>query len=392
MVSTGLDIVSKEFPRALAGKRIGCLCHSASITSGYEHCIEVFLRSPCRLCALFGPQHGMYGQTQDNMVEWEGTVHPTLNMPVYSLYGASRAPRPEMLAGLDAFVIDLFDVGARPYTYIWTVKLCMEACQKAGLPVWVLDRPNPIAAVPLDGPMLSESFYSFVGGAPIPLCHRMTIAEIATLLRRLYFPSVDLQVVWMDGWWRDSLWYETELPWVLPSPNMPCVETAIVYPGMVLLEATNMSEGRGTTRPFEIVGAPYFKTEEVLTELKKYDVRGCVFRRHDFIPTFQKWQGAYCRGIQVHVVDPRQYEPVYATAALLHAVVKTAGGQFVFKDPPYEYDAVHMPFDILAGDEGLRKALTQGDDLASLKTKWTESYGDFSNLFAGVSHYSEGKP
>ena len=392
MTSTGLDIVSIKFPPELTGKRIGLLCHSASITSRYEHCIDVFLRSPCTLCALFGPQHGMYGQTQDNMVEWEGTIHPLLKIPVYSLYGKSRMPGAVSLSGIDSLVIDLQDVGARPYTYIWTVKLCLEACIKAGLPVWVLDRPNPIAAVPCDGPVLAERLFSFVGGARIPLCHRMTIGEMVLLLKQRYYPSVDLRMVWMEGWWRNSLWHETGLPWVLPSPNMPTTETAVVYPGMVLLEATNMSEGRGTTRPFEIIGAPYMKTGTVLKEIKKVDLQGCVFREHDFIPTFQKWQGEYCRGIQVHVFEPRRFEPVFTTAALLHAIVKTSEGQFAFKDPPYEYDTVHMPFDILSGDETLRETLLQGGNLLELKNKWKDSYRDFNALFADISQYPEEKP
>ncbi len=391
MVVTGLESIIKNFPGALVGKRIGLLCHSASITSTYEHSISVFLRSPSQMSALFGPQHGMYGQTQDNMVEWEGTLHPALKIPVYSLYGKTRTPGNDALSKIDALVIDLQDVGARPYTYIWTVKLCLGACEKAGVPVWVLDRPNPIAAMPMDGPLLSERFYSFVGGAEIPLCHRMTIGEIALLLKREYFPGVDLHVAAMEGWWRNSFWHETGLPWVLPSPNMPTPETAVVYPGMVLLEATNMSEGRGTTRPFEIIGAPYFKPDKALEEVKKFDVPGCVFREHDFIPTFQKWQGEYCRGIQVHIVAPRKYEPVFTIAALLNAIIKTSDGKFIFKNPPYEYDAVNMPFDILSGDETLRETLSREGDLRELKNKWKESYRDFIVAFRDIARYPEEK-
>jgi uncharacterized protein YbbC (DUF1343 family) len=391
MTSTGLDIISNRFPEELFGKRIGLLCHAASITSCYEHCSDVFLRSPCTLSALFGPQHGMHGQTQDNMVEWEGTVHPALKIPVYSLYGKSRKPSPESLSRIDALVIDLQDVGARPYTYIWTVKLCLDACEKARLPVWVLDRPNPVAAMPFDGPMLSKRYFSFVGGAEIPLCHRLTIAEMALLLKKQFSPSVDLHIVTMEGWWRNSLWHETGLPWVLPSPNMPCVETAAVYPGMVLLEATNMSEGRGTTRPFEIIGAPYFKTGDVLNEVKRFDLQGCVFREHDFVPTFQKWQGVYCRGIQVHVTEPRKYKPVFTTGALLHAVIRTSEGEFAFKNPPYEYDSTHMPFDILSGDEMLRAILASGGDLVSLEETWKDARRGFFALSKEIAQYPEEK-
>lgn len=387
MTRTGLDIIAAEFPDALKGKRIGLLCHAASITSAFRHSVDIFSGSPCTLAAIFGPQHGVYGQTQDNMVEWKGYEHPVLKIPVYSLYAETRRPSAAMLEGLDAFVVDLQDVGARPYTYIWTVKLCMEACRKAGIEVWVLDRPNPVAAMGFDGPMLDSGFFSFVGGAPIPLCHRMTIGEIALLLKRLYFPGVKLEVVWMDGWRRNSLWPDTGLPWVLPSPNMPTVDTAVVYPGMVLLEATNMSEGRGTTRPFEIVGAPYFKADLVMAECASAGMAGAMLRRHDFIPAFQKWKGENCRGVQIHVTDARRFEPVAFAAAFLSAVVKTSGGAFAFKEPPYEYDAVHMPFDILSGDETLRTVIAGGGDVSMLKEAWRESYGEYGRIFRDVSQY-----
>jgi uncharacterized protein YbbC (DUF1343 family) len=389
MTRSGLDIIASKFPKDLKGKRIGLLCHAASITSKYVHAIDVFLKSPCKLSALFGPQHGMFGQTQDNMVEWRGYIHPVLKVPVYSLYGESRKPSAESLSGLDAFVVDLQDVGARPYTYIWTVKLCMEACAQAGVPLWVLDRPNPVAALPFDGPMLSDKFHSFVGGAPVPLCHRMTMGEMALLLKNLYFHDADVRVVWMKGWNRNSLWPQTGLPWVLPSPNMPSLETVLVYPGMVLLEATNLSEGRGTTRPFEIIGAPFLDVESILRQISSYNIKGCVFRKHDFIPTFQKWQGKYCRGLQVHVTESRKYEPVFTTAVLLQAVIKTSGGQFSFKQPPYEYDTVNMPFDILSGDTTLREALGRGVDLRQEKQTWRKSYKPFLALFKDVSHYPE---
>ncbi|HUI93905.1 MAG TPA: DUF1343 domain-containing protein [Chitinivibrionales bacterium] len=389
MTRSGLDIVAAKFPKELAGKKIGLLCHAASITSKYRHAVDVFLKSPCKLAALFGPQHGMFGQTQDNMVEWQGYTHPVLKIPVYSLYGETRKPGRESLSALDAFVVDLQDVGARPYTYVWTVKLCMEACSQAGIPLWILDRPNPIAALPFDGPMLSDKFHSFVGGAPIPLCHRMTMGEMALLLKNFYFPTVNLQVVWMKGWQRNSLWPETGLPWVLPSPNIPTFDTAVVYPGTVLLEATNLSEGRGTTRPFEIIGAPYLDADKLVKEIAPYDLKGCVFRKHDFMPTFQKWQGKYCYGLQVHVTDPRKYEPVLTTAALLQAVIKHSDGQFSFKQPPYEYDTVNMPFDILSGDTTLRNAFMRGADLRKEKESWKQSYKAFLPVFKNVSHYPE---
>jgi uncharacterized protein YbbC (DUF1343 family) len=286
MAKFGLDKFVADTPKPLVGKRAGVVCHAASIDSSYRHIIDILAESACGgaqsqshkplLTAIFGPQHGLFGQTQDNMVEWEGNLHPTLKIPVYSLYGEHRRPTQNMLDGLDALIFDVQDVGARPYTYVWTLKHCIEACAEKGIPLWVLDRPNPIGRIGVDGPMLSESFFSFVGGAAIPLCHRMTMGEMALLIKKLYVSGADIEVVWMDGWRRDSLWNDTGLPWVLPSPNMPTPDTAVVYPGQVLLEATNISEGRGTTRPFELFGAPFINAAELITTLNAQKLPGCL--------------------------------------------------------------------------------------------------------------------
>jgi uncharacterized protein YbbC (DUF1343 family) len=388
-VKSGLEIILNNFPNSLKNHKIGILCHAASVNSNYVHILDCFKHLPCTLSAVFGPQHGLFGQTQDNMVEWEGSIHPQLKIPVYSLYGAKRKPDGRILADIDSLIIDLQDVGARPYTYIWTIKLCMEACMEKGIAVWILDRPNPIGKLGFDGPLLSEDFFSFVGGAPIPLCHRLTIGEMAILLKNLYFSSLDLHVVWMDNWKRNSLLCETGLPWVLPSPNMPTLETAVVYPGMVLLEATDLSEGRGTTRPFEIIGAPYIKIDEVLKLLKSYSLPGCIFREHGFIPTFQKWQGKYCNGLQVHVTDPMQYLPVFTTVALLSAVIETSGDDFQFKQPPYEYELNKMPFDILAGSERLRLFLGNKGSLSTLSEEWKQGLDSFVPIFNDIAHYPE---
>lgn len=392
MTRFGLDCFLEDFPDALKGKKIGVICHAASVNSSYSHIIELLSSHPqCQLKAIFGPQHGIYGQTQDNMIEWEGAVDPVLNIPVYSLYGKVRKPAPFMLDGLDALVFDIQDVGARPYTYIWTLKLCMEACMEKGLPIWVLDRPNPIGCVPMDGPMLSEEYFSFVGGAKIPLCHRLTMGEMAVILQKSYFKDLKLEIVWMRDWWRNSLWHQTGLPWVLPSPNMPTIDTAIVYPGMVLIEATNMSEGRGTTRPFEIFGAPYIDMGAFKKNIFKHELSGCVFREHGFIPTFQKWQGKYCNGIQVHVTNAANYYPVTTTVAVFASVIQSSDGKFLFKNPPYEYETVKMPFDILAGDSSLRISLTDGMPLKEIVNSWKKSYRPFNELFKEIAHYSENR-
>jgi uncharacterized protein YbbC (DUF1343 family) len=223
------------------------------------------------------------------MIEWTGNLHPYYNVPVFSLYGENRKPTPEMLDNIDALIVDLQDVGARLYTYAWTLKLCMEACSEAGIPVWVLDRPNPVAGLCYDGPVLKEEYFTFVGGASIPLCHRMTLGEIALWLKEKYIASCDLNIVKMEGWNRSMFYNETGLPWVLPSPNMPSLQTAIVYPGMVLFEALNVSEGRGTTIPFELFGAPFINSQLLLDRLNDRNIPGCKFRIHNFIPTFNKF-------------------------------------------------------------------------------------------------------
>jgi len=391
MAQSGLDKLTSGFPKPLAGKRAGVVCHAASVDSSYRHVVDLLANNEnCTLAAVFGPQHGLFGQTQDNMVEWESAnPHPRYGVPVYSLYGRHRKPTAAMLDGVDAVIFDAQDVGARPYTYVWTLKHCMEACAERQIPVWVLDRPNPVALIGVDGPMLSEEFFSFVGGASIPLCHRMTMGEMALLIRKLYVKNADVNVVWMDGWRRGTLWRDTGLPWVLPSPNMPTLDTAIVYPGQVLLEATNLSEGRGTTRPFELFGAPFMNAADVISILQKAGLPGCFFREHGFIPTFQKWAGQFCGGIQIHVTDARTFRPVQTTAAILGAVIKLYGGEFKFKDPPYEYEYEKMPFDILAGDTSMRESLLTGESIDEMRAQWEEGYGAWGELFESVAHYEE---
>jgi uncharacterized protein YbbC (DUF1343 family) len=237
--------------------------------------------------------------------------------------------------------------------------------------------------------MLSPDYFSFVGGAQIPLCHRMTMGEMALMLKKCYFPEFELEVVWMKNWWRSSLWPQTGLPWVLPSPNMPTVDTAVVYPGMVLLEATNMSEGRGTTRPFEISGAPYVNSRRLIQSLSNQKLSGCLFREHGFIPTFQKWQGQYCNGIQIHVTSASDFYPVLTTVAVLKAVLNDNSDEFMFKDPPYEYETVKMPFDILSGDSTLRTSLLDNKPLAEIKAQWQQSYKPYFDIFNSVAHYPE---
>lgn len=391
MVKTGLDILAGNIPAGLRGKRVGILCHAPSITSDFKHIIDIFSASrDVSIGAVFGPQHGLYGQTQDNMIEWEGAEHRAPGFPVFSLYGKSRKPTPEMLNNIEAMLIDLQDVGARLYTYIWTVKLCMEACTESGIPIWVLDRPNPIGKVPWDGPVLKEDFFTFVGGAKIPLCHRMTIGEMALWIKGNYYPSCDLKIVWMEGWKRNSLFNQTGLPWVLPSPNMPTLNTALVYPGTVLIEGTNLSEGRGTTIPFELFGAPYLNTERLIKRIEEKNTAGCRFRKHDFIPTFNKFKAILCHGIQIHVTDPENYHPVAAMMEILDAIIETSPkDSLCFNPPPYEYENELMPFDILSGDSGMRKALVSRQDTRIERERWMYEIEEFRREFVRISFYGE---
>jgi uncharacterized protein YbbC (DUF1343 family) len=391
MVRTGLEIIAETLPGKLKGKRIGVLCHAPSITKDFYHITDIFLgRKDCRLSAIFGPQHGIYGQTQDNMIEWEGDRHPLFGIPVFSLYGRDRKPTPAMLKEIDVLLIDIQDVGARLYTYIWTVKLCMEACSEAGIPVWILDRPNPIGKLPFDGPVLKKEYFTFVGGASFPLCHRMTTGEMACWIKEKYHPACDLNIVWMEGWKRNSLYSETGLPWVLPSPNMPTLQTAMVYPGTVLTEGLNLSEGRGTTIPFELFGAPFINSVKLKKNLKGRKLEGCKFRVHDFIPTFNKYKDHLCHGIQIHVTDPGKYYPVSVAVEVFDAIIETSPqGSLQFNEPPYEYEEKLTPFDILSGDSGIRTTLLNRMDLKAEKERWKHEIEEFAKEFRRLSAYPE---
>ena len=391
MVITGLESILKEFPYQLKGKRIGILCHASSITKNFEHISDLFFRrKDCKLVALFGPQHGIHGQTQDNMIEWQSTKHPLSDIPLYSLYGMHRKPTPEMLNGVDVFLIDLQDVGARLYTYIWTVKLCMEACMEAGIPVWLLDRPNPIGRLPFDGPVLNEKYFTFVGGASIPLCHRMTIGEMALWIKEKYYECCDLNVIMMKNWKRSSLFSNTGLPWVLPSPNIPTLQTALVYPGTVLIEALNLSEGRGTTIPFELFGAPFINAEKLKKNLDERHIAGCAFRPHDFIPTFHKFCGELCHGMQIHITDIDHFKPVATAIEIFDSIIETTEKDaFKFRLPPYEYEYNLMPFDILSGDSGMRESLISRSNIGIEKERWEHEIEEFRKEFKHIAVYTE---
>lgn len=261
---------------------------------------------------------------------------------------------------------------------------------ETGIPVWILDRPNPIGRLPFDGPVLKKEYFTFVGGASVPLCHRMTMGEMALWIREKYYPACDLNIIWMKNWKRSSLFCDSGLPWVLPSPNMPTVQTALVYPGTVLIEALNLSEGRGTTIPFELFGAPYINSDKLKKNLNARHIAGCSFRAHDFIPTFHKFMGELCFGIQVHVTDIDQYKPVETALEIFDAIIETSEPDSLkFKKPPYEYEQKLMPFDILSGDSVMRETLVARKSLSIEKERWLHEINEFKKEFRQIAFYSE---
>jgi uncharacterized protein YbbC (DUF1343 family) len=351
-VSLPIDRLAGIWPGELRKCRIGAVLHPASVSASLAHSSEV-LRSHegslFQMKALFGPQHGYLGQTQDNMIEWRDFRHPQWGIPVYSLYGEHREPTPEMLQGIDALVVDMQDVGARYYTFIWTLFLCMKACARAGVAVVVLDRPNPIDAVTVEGPVLNPDYRSFVGLHPIPVRHGKTIGQLAEQFRREAFPDCRLTVLPMEHWDPAMHFQDTGLPWVLPSPNMPTPDTALVYPGMCLLEATNLSEGRGTTRPFEIFGAAFLDAPDLTAKLNRLGLPGVHFREAYFQPTFHKFHGELCGGAQIHVLDKASFLPYRTAVEILKMIRADYPDQFQWKPPPYEYEFRHLPIEILIG-------------------------------------------
>jgi uncharacterized protein YbbC (DUF1343 family) len=347
-----LDHLDELWPKKFRGARIGALLHSASVSSKLEHASRILERyndNLFRLAAFFGPQHGFLGQTQDNMVEWKSYEHPRLHIPVHSLYGERREPSAEMLQDIDVLLVDLQDIGARYYTFIWTMYLCMRACEQSGIAVVVLDRPNPINGVTTEGSLLNANYKSFVGMHPIRIRHGRTIGELAQQFQDEAFPKCRLWILPMKNWKR-SMWFDqTGLPWVMPSPNMPTLDAATVYPGMCLLEATNISEGRGTTRPFEIFGAPFIDAERLCNELNGLKLPGVFFRENYFQPTFHKFSGELCGGAQLHVIDRETFRPFCVGVEIIERIRKTYPEQFQWKQPPYEYEWKRLPIEILIG-------------------------------------------
>lgn len=374
-VLNGVDRLIRGGFAQLKGRKIGLVCNQATITKSGIHILDAMLpghhSSEFSIQAVFGPQHGIWGHTQDNMIEWEGYRDPRTGIPFYSLYGEHRKPPIEWLNGIDLLVIDLPDVGSRYYTFIWTTLLCMEACHEAGIPVLVLDRVNPIGRE-VEGNLMETGFESFVGLKPLPMRHGMTLGEIARRFRELYAPC-ELSVLETEGWDGVSRFSATDLMWAMPSPNMPTPDTALVYPGACLIEGTKLSEGRGTTRPFEIVGAEGFNGWSLAEELARAGLPGVVFRPIQFMPTFQKYAGRVCEGVFVHVTDADRFRPCLTYLWLIRECVRLFPEVFEWQVPPYEYEYVLAPIDILCGTDRLRLMIERASPLPDFETMLGES-------------------
>ena len=361
----------------LRGRRVGIVCNPASVTYGYAHVLDRAAAAGVRVGAIFGPQHGFRSDVQDNMIETPHVAAGRCRAPVYSLYSETREPTGEMLEGLEALVIDLQDVGTRVYTYIYTMAHCLVAARRHGLPVVVCDRPNPLGGVNIEGPVLDPAFSSFVGEYPIPLRHGMTIGELARLFNDHFGIGAKLEVIAMKNWRRASHYDETGLPWVMPSPNLPTLDGAMVYPGMVLFEGTNVSEGRGTTRPFELAGAPWVDPEPFAAALNQDGLPGVHFRPVSFEPTFQKHARTACGGCQVHVTDRATFRPVRTGVALIAAFRHANPERFAWRDPPYEYEHTKAPIDILFGSSRLREAVEQDTPAMEIASSWAAEVDAF---------------
>jgi len=366
---------------AMAGGRVGLVCNPASVDVAFRHSADLlFDDADVRLTAIFGPQHGFRSDLQDNMIETPHARDARRRVPVFSLYSETREPSAEMLREVDVLVVDLQDVGTRVYTYIYTMANCMRAASRHGVRVVVCDRPNPIGGVQVEGATLREPWTSFVGQFPIPLRHGMTIGELARLFNDAFGLGSALDVVMLEGWRREMYFDETELPWVIPSPNIPTLESAVAYPGAVLFEGTQLSEGRGTTRPFELIGAPWIDGERLADAMNARGLPGVHFRPVFFEPTFNKHARRTCGGCQIHVTERRTFEPVRTSVELIAEFRRQDSAKFGWREPPYEYEHEKEPIDILYGSDRLRTTVDATGDVTALIESWKPEEEAFRRL------------
>ena len=364
----GLSKLRDELLSELSNAKVAVLCNQASVDENLTNVVDILAGSRAKLIKIFAPEHGFFGAAQDR-IAIKNSTHPKYGIPIISMYGDtadSLMPKKEMLVGLDIVIIDLQDVGARYYTFVWSAALMMKQAAQAGVEIWVLDRPNPISGI-VEGPVQKDSYLSFVGLYPLPIRHGMTIGEILFYIAREYIPQAKLEVILLDGWKRDMWFDDTGLSWVPPSPNMPSLSTAIVYPGMCLLEGTNISEGRGTTRPFEVFGAPWIKSFELCERLNELKLPGVKFLPWRFTPMFSKYAGQTCDGAMMFVTDRKVFRPVLTAIAIIKTIHELYPEKFKFINPPYEFETEKLPFDILCGTPEIRRMIEGGSKIDEIK-------------------------
>jgi uncharacterized protein YbbC (DUF1343 family) len=352
--AVGLDIIDADPSLTSSWGRCGLVCNQASVTLDLKPAWEVLARAlGKRLVALFGPQHGFYGTKQDNMIETSHSTFSSSGIPLYSLYSETREPSEAMMADLDTLIIDLQIVGCRIYTWKATIAGCMRAAKKFGKKIVVLDRPNPVGGIVCEGRVLDKDSTSFVGEYPIPMRHALSAGEAARFFNS--FIGCELDVVKMHHWDPNLYWQDLGRRWILTSPNLPTIEPVYVYPGTVIFEGTNLSEGRGTGLPFQFIGAPYISSSRAFKETTMRilggKTPGVFLREAQFEPTSQKWAGKTCHGIQIHVQEPRLVRSLDLSVALVRAAIELGGDDFNWKQPPYEYDFHTLPMKLIYGSQ-----------------------------------------
>ena len=370
-VSPGLEQFLQAPPAWINGRRLGLLANPASVDASYRHAKDLIeQRLPGCLKAIFSPQHGFYAEKQDNMIESADSRDPDTGLPIFSLYGHTRQPTRAMLEGIDVLLIDLQDVGTRVYTFATTVSYCLEKAKETGIPVLVLDRPNPVGGLQVEGNRLEPEFASFVGRCPVPMRHGLTLGELALYMNAQLDIQCRLSVIAMKGWQRRMYFPDTGLPWLPPSPNLPTPHSAMVYPGQVIFEGSNISEGRGTTTPFEVFGAPFIDPARLLDFMGGPRLPGAVLRPVAFEPMFHKWAQETCRGLHIHLTRPELYNAYETSLKLLQAILYHYPGTFQWRQPPYEYEWEKLPIDLITGSDRIRRQLEQMAPIEAMAASW----------------------
>jgi len=377
-VRPGIEVLLEERKDLIGGARVGVVVHPASIIPDFEHTVDaLYAMKDCRLVSIFGPQHGARGEKQDNMIESAHYRDPDTGIFVHSLYSETRRPTAAMLEGIDVLLFDLLDVGTRVYTFIHTMAYCMEACAENHTSIIVLDRPNPLNCLQVEGNLLDPDFRSFVGLYPIPMRHGMTTGELARMFHAEFGIRCDLTVVAMEGYERKYWYDQTGLPWIQPSPNLPTLDSATAYAGLVLVEGTCLSEGRGTTRPFELIGAPFIQSRVYAESLNALELPGVWFRPAHFEPTFQKWKSEMCGGVQIHVTDREAFEPYLTGIAAISTAKSLYPDSFQWRKPPYEYEREKLPIEILCGGKEIPRMIDFGMPIIKIRQSWQSDIASF---------------